>query len=203
MRCVDSTGMVLSPDGGRQGEVAAELYELYFASVGRGASLLLNIPPDRRGRIAEADVTALRGFRRLLDATFGVNLSRGARASASNMRGRDRRFDAATVLDGRPDTYWSTDDGIVAPSLELDLGREVAIDVVRLREHLPLGQRLEGVAIDAWRDGAWSEVARATSVGACRLLRFSPVTTRRVRLRVTDASACPALTEVALFRQTL
>ena len=51
------------------------LLELYYASVGRGASLLLNLPPDRRGRIHENDVRSLREFRRLLDATFATNLA--------------------------------------------------------------------------------------------------------------------------------
>ena len=39
------------------------LLELYFKSVGRGASLLLNVPPDRRGQIHKNDVQALREFR--------------------------------------------------------------------------------------------------------------------------------------------
>src|SRR5215831_98768 len=43
------------------------LLELYFKSVGRGASLLLNVPPDRRGQIHENDVQALREFRKLLN----------------------------------------------------------------------------------------------------------------------------------------
>jgi hypothetical protein len=36
----------------------------------RNGSLLLNVPPDRRGRFHENDVKALREFKRLLDQTF-------------------------------------------------------------------------------------------------------------------------------------
>jgi len=39
------------------------LMELYQASVGRGASFLLNLPPDRRGQIHENDVRSLQGPR--------------------------------------------------------------------------------------------------------------------------------------------
>jgi alpha-L-fucosidase len=71
---------------------------------------------------------------------------------------------------------------------------------VRLREHLPLGQRVGAFAIDAWQAGAWTEIARATSIGNQRLLRLArPVRTEKVRLRVLDAAASPALRGVGLF----
>ena len=169
--------------------------------MGRGASFLLNLPPDRRGRIHENDERSLRGFKRLLDATFGTDLARGARASASNVRGGDARFAAANVLDGKRDTYWATDDTVTTPELVLDLGRPVTFDVVSLREHLPLGQRVEDWALDAWRDGAWREIAKGTAIGNRRLWRGDDVTTTRVRLRITKAPVCPAISELALYRE--
>ena len=108
-------------------------------------------------------------------------------------------FVPENVLDKRRDTYWTTDDQIRTPDLTLDLSREVTFNVVRLREYLPLGQRVEAVALDQWRDGRWVEFARATSVGNCRLVRGSPLTTSKVRLRITQAPVCPAVSEVALF----
>jgi alpha-L-fucosidase len=42
-----------------------ELFQLYLKSVGRGANLLLNVPPDRTGRVNEKDSLALVGFRKL------------------------------------------------------------------------------------------------------------------------------------------
>jgi alpha-L-fucosidase len=175
-----------------------ELLDLYYKSVGRGASFLLNLPPDRRGRIHERDEASLREFRRLVDATFGTDLARGARATASNVRGGDARFAAANVLDGKRGTYWATDDAVTTPELVLDLGRPTTFNVVSLREHLPLGQRVEDWALDAWRDDAWGEFARGTAVGSRRLWRGPDVTTTRVRLRVTKAPACPAISELAL-----
>lgn len=53
----------------------AQLLDIYYASVGRGADLNLNIPPDRRGRIPDPDAQSLREFRRVLDATFARNLA--------------------------------------------------------------------------------------------------------------------------------
>src|SRR3954463_5889040 len=51
-------------------KTAAHLLDIYYKSVGRGACLNLNIPPDRRGQIAEPDLHSLRVFRHILDTTF-------------------------------------------------------------------------------------------------------------------------------------
>jgi len=47
-----------------------QLFELYIKSVGRGANLLLNVPPDRKGRIGDQDSAALMGFKKLRDQSF-------------------------------------------------------------------------------------------------------------------------------------
>jgi len=178
-----------------------ELLDLYYESVGRGASFLLNVPPDRRGRVHESDEASLRGFHQLLDATFAHDLARGATASASNVRGRDARFAAANVLDAKRETYWATDDAVSTPELVLDLGGSVTFNVVSLREYVPLGQRIEAWELDAWQDGVWREFARGTAIGNRHLWRGGNVTTTRVRLRVTKAPVCPAISELALFRE--
>jgi len=179
------------------------LMDLYFGSVGRGASFLLNVPPDRRGRWHENDVAALRGFKKLRDATFGRDLAAGARAAASAVRGggSDRRYAAANLRDGKPDTYWATDDDVTTPAVTLVLPKPVTFNVVRLREHLPLGHRVDEFAIDVWEGNAWAEIARKEAIGNCRLVRTRYATTDRVRLRITRAAACPALTEFALFAE--
>ena len=56
-----------------------ELFELYLVSVGRGASLLLNIPPDRRGLLHESDTASLREFGKNQRNTFGEDLASGGR----------------------------------------------------------------------------------------------------------------------------
>ncbi len=178
-----------------------QLVDLYYSSVGRGASFLLNLPPDRRGRIHENDVRSLREFRRIIDATFANDLAAGARVRATSSRGNDPRFKPENVLAGRRDTYWASNDAVHTPALTLDLPRETSFNVVRLREYLPLGQRIEAVALDAWQNNRWNEFARATSIGNCRLIRGPRITTTRVRLRVTQAPVCPALSEVALFSE--
>ena len=178
-----------------------QLVNLYFESVGHGASFLLNLPPDRRGRIADADVKSLRAFRSQLDGIFARNLADGAKVTASNVRGNDQTFAAKNVLVGGSKNYWSTDDEATRPELILDLGRPRTFNIVSLREYLPLGQRVEAFALDQWRDAQWAQFAEGTSIGSHRLIRGDFVTTSKVRLRITQSPVCPALAEIGLFAE--
>jgi alpha-L-fucosidase len=177
-----------------------KLLELYYASVGRGASLLLNLPPDKRGQIPAADAQSLREFHLLLQATFSHDLARHAQAAASNWRGRDPLFAPRHVNDGRPDTYWAAEDGVTTADITLTFKRPVAFNVIRLREFIPLGQRINSFALDASVGGNWVEFAHGSSIGHCRLVRTSTQTTQKIRLRVTG-DACPALSEFAVFAE--
>jgi alpha-L-fucosidase len=181
---------------------AATLVDLYYSSVGRGASFLLNLAPDRRGQIPAPDVKTLREFRRMLDATFAIDYAKGARVNASNVRGiGDPRFSPSNVIDGMRNTYWATDDEIKTPELIVNLRQERTFNVVRLREYLPLGQRVEEFAVDVREGNQWREFARGTSIGNCKLVRGKRVTASRVRLRITQAPVCPAISELSLFGQ--
>ena len=62
-----------------------------------------------------------------------------------------------------------------------------------------MGQRADAFALDRWQEGKWIEFAKGTSIGNRRLLRVDPVTTDKVRLRITQAAAGPALSEFGLY----
>ncbi|MCC6395104.1 MAG: alpha-L-fucosidase [Bryobacterales bacterium] len=180
---------------------AAELWDLYSKSVGRGASFLLNVPPDRRGLIHETDAASLKEFGARRKRTFGRNLAAGAKVKASNVRGRG--FGAENLVDGKRDTYWSSADEVNTPEVVVDMGREARFDVVRLREHIALGQRVEGFALEHWEDGGWRRLAEGTSVGSCRLVLLGKaVTARKVRLRV-QSPVCVALSELGLYSSSV
>ena len=178
-----------------------QLVDLYYASVGRGASFLLNVPPDRRGLIHENDAAALRGMKAILDATFDDDLASGALATSSNIRGGEAAFAPVNVLDSNRDTYWATDDNETTPELILSWAHPVTFNVVSLREHLPLGQRVTAWALDTWQDGQWQQFAGGQAIGPRRLWRGPFVTTTKLRLRITDAPVCPAISEIGVFAE--
>jgi alpha-L-fucosidase len=164
---------------------------------------LLNVPPTRAGRLHENDVAALHEFGELLRKTFARNLAAHAKVTASNVRGNNlAKFGPKHLLTEDRSTYWATDDGLNTPEVAFDLYRPITFNVIRIREAIQFGQRIGGIVLEQSVAGAWRPLATATSIGACRLIRLeSPSTATQLRLRVTESSAAPALTEVSFFTE--
>ena len=179
-----------------------DLMQIYLDSVGRGATMNLNAPPDRRGILHENDVESLKQFGDHLRNTFAKNLAQEAKLTASNIRGGDTmNFGPEKILDADPWSAWVTDDVVTLPEVTLELKGEKTFNLIRLREDIRLGQRIEGVAVDAWLDGEWKEIATAGSIGSCRLWRVPNITTGKVRIRITKSPVCPALSDFGLFQE--
>lgn len=175
------------------------LFEIYLKSVGRGATLLLNVPPDRRGRFTDNDVKALRGFRKILDRAFAHDLAAHATVTADNVRGNAGEYSGMHLTDGNPDTYWATDDGRTSGSFDIELKEPQEIKYVVLQEYIPLGQRVKSFNVEVWNDGAWKKVADGTTIGYKRILKVDPVMASKVRVNITDAKACLVLSNAALY----
>jgi alpha-L-fucosidase len=175
------------------------LLKIYYESVGRGTTLLLNVPPDPRGLIHENDIAALRGLRTLLDQIFDVNLAAGATATADHVRGNAATFAATQVLDEDRTTYWSTDDGVTEATLEITLPEPKTFDHIVLQEYIELGQRILRFSVSAHTNGAWERIAEGTSIGWKRILTTDPVTAGAVRIHIEAAKASPTLSTVALY----
>ena len=180
----------------------AQLTSLYYQSVGRGATLLLNVPPNRDGLLSAEDIASLQGFGAYVKGTFATNLAARARTDATHVRGNDKQFGPAHLLDGRPDTFWATDDNVVSADVTFDLGRPVKFSVIRLKEAIRYGQRIDAFTVERWQSDSWDPIASSTSIGPRRLIRLdSPIIATRLRLRITQASASPALSEFAVFSE--
>jgi alpha-L-fucosidase len=185
-----------------QVKTGSELLDLYYQSVGRGADLDLGLAPDKRGLLNDHDVASLKKFGELLRETFSVNLARGAHLKASNIRGGNiEKYGPLHLLDDDRYSYWATDDDIRTPELILDLAGSKTFNVIKLRENIKLGQRIDSVAIDIMENKQWKQIAEATSIGSNRLIRLNKnITTDKVRLRIT-APVCIALSDFGLYKE--
>lgn len=174
-----------------------KLFEIYLASVGRGSTLLLNVPPDRRGLIHENDVKTLKEWRALLNREFSTNLAEDAEVTATSERGKV--FSAANVNDGNKETYWSTPDELTYASLEVEFDSPKEVKYVMLQEYIRLGQRVKAFTVEAWVDDAWQEVGHGTTIGYKRILKIDSVTAKKIQINITNAKACPVISNVEIF----
>jgi alpha-L-fucosidase len=178
----------------------AELTDIYYTSVGRNCQLLINVPPDRDGVLDQTMLDALAAYGNTITSTFSHDLAAGAAASNDSGTANAGGHQPNLAVDGNLDTSWQPTGS--TGGLVLDLGGTRTFDVVSVQEDLNTGMRTRNFAVDAWNGTTWTQIATDTTIGHKKLIRLgSPVSTDRVRLRITAARAAPAIAAVGLFQR--
>jgi alpha-L-fucosidase len=176
-----------------------QLFQLYLKSVGRGAALDLGIAPDTKGNIDEEDRAALAGFGRIVSASFEHNLLQSAQVQSAQTRGND--FSTDLLKDENRKTYWASADNQNNPEITIRWDKDQTFDLIRLREFIQLGQRIDKFEIQTLSSSGWINQAEATTVGACRIIHLSaPVTTKEVRIRFSSPVAV-TISELGIYKK--
>lgn len=180
-----------------------ELMQVWFDSVGRGANLILNVAADKTGKLDPADVKSLLEFKELRDKLYARDYALGATVTASQTRGNDKKFAPSNMTDGNMETYWAVEDDNLTPTAFITLPKPATFDVIRLREQIRLGQRVDSFNIDAFINGKWVCIDNeGKTIGNQVMRRLNrPITTQKLRLRITGSQATPCISEFSLFRQ--
>ncbi|MDR1403570.1 MAG: alpha-L-fucosidase [Tannerellaceae bacterium] len=194
-------GWFYSPRTDDRVKTVDQLVDVYYTSVGRNSNLLLNVPPNREGRIHPADSARLMEFRRAIDRSFENNLMREASLLATHTRGNAPAYSVNNLLAADYDSYWATDDGVLAAAIEITLKQPETFNRFLIQEYIPLGQRVAGFALEVWNESTagWTVLAEGTTIGYKRLLRFPPTTAQKIRLNIRQSLACPVLNVMGLY----
>jgi alpha-L-fucosidase len=70
-----------------------------------------------------------------------------------------------------------------------------------LQENITVGQRIEKFELEYWDGKAWEKAAEGTTVGYKRLLQFDPVTSDKVRMKISSSRLNPTIAEMGLYFQ--
>jgi alpha-L-fucosidase len=176
-----------------------QLMDTYYNSIGRNGTLLLNFPIMPNGLIHPNDEKAALEFAQAVKEAFAVDLTEKAKAQASNVRGNAKKFGAARAIDIDKDTYWATDDSVTQASLTINFGKPTTFNRFLAREYIRLGQRVKAFTVEALVDGNWQELAKATTIGHKRILRFPSVEATQVRFTITDSKSCPVISKIGIY----
>ncbi|HJP82516.1 MAG TPA: alpha-L-fucosidase [Fimbriimonadaceae bacterium] len=152
-----------------------QLLDLWEKSVGRNGSLLLNVPPDRRGLIHENDVKSLMAFKKLRDESYRNNVLKDARAAVSTERGDYPEASLSAFLR-------SSDFSFNPASVQIRLPKSQLVDRFILAEDLSKGQSVVYFKILAKLNGEMKEIASGTTVGAHCIVPFNPVTAQEFQI---------------------
>jgi alpha-L-fucosidase len=176
-----------------------KLFEIYLSSVGRGANLILNIPPDRRGLFHENDVKALRGWKQMIDHAFGNNLALNCVVKSDTYRGNSKLYAASNVTDAKKETYWATNDEVTSGNLVIDLGARKMVKYITIQEYIKLGQRVKSFAVYAWVNNKWAEVTKGSTIGYKRILKHKPIETEKVKIEIIASKASPLISNIEIY----
>ncbi|HSZ87248.1 MAG TPA: alpha-L-fucosidase [Puia sp.] len=147
-----------------------ELFQLYLKSVGRGAYLLLNVPPDRRGLINEHDSAALIGFKKLRDKSFGRSLA-SEKFSSSNIN-----------------VY------------KINFSKSSKINCIMLREPIQFGQKIKSFTIRLKRNNSTIKEINGKTIGRKRILTFANAEADSLDVIINDSKPNPSISEIAVYR---
>jgi len=178
-----------------------QLIDIYYHSIGRNGSFLLNLPVDARGLVHENDAKQLKKLSAQIKEDFAVDLSRkkDVTITADNIRGNSIVYYPERALDGKKDSYWATDDEVTSASLTIDFGQPTTFNRFLIQEYITLGQRIIAFSLEIQQDGEWEEIASETTIGVKRILRFESVTAQKLRLNITQSKACPVISNISVF----
>jgi alpha-L-fucosidase len=145
------------------------LMKAYLETIGRGASLLVNMTPDSSGLIPEAEVKLLKTFGNSIQRRFANPL-------------------AVTSSSAQPSS-----------ELILTLPDPRPVHLLELEEALQKGQHIQQYVLEAWVAGRWQHLARGETVGRKRIHSFDPVSTDRLRLQLSGEESPLELRRFAVY----
>lgn len=193
---------------------AETLFKMYLETVGRNATLILNLPPDQSGSLPAATVTRMTELGNLINTRLGTDLAPSATVTVSDARpnGATRTYVAANITDGNKDTYWAASDGQNTATITFTWPETKTVRYVSMMEYIKLGQRVKGFNIEVSTDGTnWTAVGGSiakTTIGYKRIIPLNGNTSdsygngyqaKYLRINITDAKSCPTLHTVQIF----
>ncbi|MFH0946240.1 MAG: alpha-L-fucosidase [Planctomycetota bacterium] len=126
------------------------------------------------------------------------SLACGRSARASNVFHGQEEYAASRAFDDDSKTRWATDAGTKSAWIEVDLEQPTVVSRIAIQEAEEY-QRVREFELRYEAEGAWTTIHRGTTLGPGWSLEFKPVTVRRFRLEILDASEGPTLCEIRLF----
>jgi alpha-L-fucosidase len=173
-----------------------QLFDLYLKSVGRGGTLLLNVPPDRRGLIHEKDSASLIGFKKLVTDNFGKNLALSARGYFIPHIGKRA---APRLTDRNINSF----EKIIVPDLqniELDFSKPQKINCIVLKEFLKEGQQCKKfILLLSNSNYQLVKDINGTTIGNKRIISFPAVDVSKITLLIKDQKAATAISEIEAY----
>ena len=179
-----------------QVKTPAQLFDLYVNSVGRGANLLLNVPPDTRGLITSCDSAALVGFCTLRNKAFANDLSKKGKGYVILHNGIRP---SPALNDGDEKTVSkSLYPGIGSMSIEFNIPERV--NCIVLKESLADGQHCSSFSLLLLNDKhEMIKKITGTTIGRKRIILFPEERVGYVELSIREQKGVSSISGIETY----
>lgn len=152
-----------------------QLFDLYLKSVGRGATLLLNVPPDRRGKFHANDSAALVGLKELRTESFKKDILKNAKHTSL----KQNHFLKEVII---------------------TLRESEKINCIVLKEDLKKGQQIAKYHIFIYNSiGEPIKEIKGTTVGHKRIISFADVEASSIKIIIEETKSAPLLQKTEAY----
>ncbi|WP_298301738.1 alpha-L-fucosidase [Hydrotalea sp.] len=158
-----------------------QLFGLYAKSIGRGANLLLNVPPSRQGLFSAPDSAALMGFKTLREQTFATELlKKNAMMNTIHLSKKDvrRRYPGYNYIFKKP----------------------MVLNCLVLEEDVTRGQAISSLKITLSWHGEVQQSINITTVGNQRMICFPNCNATEISVVVAGAKNLPYLKSIRAYQ---
>lgn len=154
------------------------LLNIYFSSVGGNSLLLLNVPPDRSGRINDVDVDRLVKLGDAINLAFSKPISI-AKIDAPEHEDGNKIKNVLTYSYNKnsfdANSYYTPKNESDSYEVTLKFDKEYRVDKIRLVENVAFSQRVENFTIYAYVKGKKTKVYRGKTIGYNRIALFDKI----------------------------
>lgn len=177
-----------------------QLLDIYYKSVGRNATMLLNFPVNREGKISTMDSANAVKFNKLIRKELSNNILAGIIPTVSNQRGD--AFSPCLLTDNSWESYWATEDSVYHAEIIFTLKNHKKMNRLLLQEYIPLGQRVKSFSVEYYDGKQWNKIVtdeEMTTIGYKRILRFETINTDILRINIEDSRAAICISNIQAF----
>ena len=175
-----------------------KLVRIYERSIGGNAIFLLNVPPNKEGRIADQDVARLKELGDYFKHTFRENVAEKAIFRANKEKAG---YEIENVRDMMSDKWYMPEDGETSVEIEIELEKKEALHYLVMQEHIQLSQRIEDFQVYAKVEDKWIRVYKGTTVGYKKIVRLHDIETNMLKIQIKDSRVCPTLHFVGVYKK--
>lgn len=174
-----------------------ELDNIWFRSVGNNAIMLLNFPPDRRGRLVRRDVENAIESDRRINSMLTSNIMDKATVSADSQYCQETRIDKAVLADNGQFYASGTDKPRAVIEINIK-DNDTPLNTLILGEMVELGERITAFTLENLDDDEPKILYTGTSVGYLRAVKFKSGAYKKLRLTLEGITAPVTLRTLSL-----